>query len=114
MGADESNCNLTIGYMPSLQQVCAYVHEGVSEAEELDAILKLATEYCLRVQPIAQLCLQETIENTLAPEKDNKMDEWIVSYSIKQSFSHISRSIFFLRILNLSPDTEKFSDFLTW
>ena len=75
VGADESNCNLTIGYMPSLQQVCAYVHEGVSEAEELDAILKLATEYCIRVQPIAQLCLQEAIENTIAPVKDNKMDE---------------------------------------
>ncbi|KAK4004936.1 hypothetical protein OUZ56_006663 [Daphnia magna] len=69
---DENNSNLTVGFMPSMQQICAYVHEGVSNPEELEQMLKLVTEYCLKVQPVVQLCLKETIEKMLANEGENK------------------------------------------
>ena len=61
--------------MPSMQQVCAYVHEGVSNTEELDQMLNLATSYCLKVQPVVQLCLKEAVQKLLSNESENKIDE---------------------------------------
>jgi hypothetical protein len=71
---DENNSNLTVGFMPSTHQVAAYVHEGVSKTEDLEQMLKLATEYCLKVQPVVQLCLKETVEKILSNEGE-KVDE---------------------------------------
>jgi hypothetical protein len=72
---DEDNSNLTIGFMPSTHQIAAYVHEGVSKTEDLEQMLKLATEYCLKVQPVVQQCLKEVVEKTLSNESENKVDE---------------------------------------
>lgn len=74
-GGDRDNCNLTVGFMPSLQQVCAYVHEGVSKADQLDEMLRLVTNYSLKVLPVAQQCLKESIEKSLANENDIKKTE---------------------------------------
>jgi hypothetical protein len=61
--------------MPSTHQVAAYVHEGVSKSEDLEQMLKLATEYCLKVEPVVRLCLKETVEKILSNESENKIDE---------------------------------------
>lgn len=61
--------------MPTLHQVCCYMQEGVSDVNELSDMLKLATEYCSKVEPIAQLCLKETVEKMLSEElDDNKIE----------------------------------------
>lgn len=65
-GQDKQNCNLTLGFMPSLHQVCSYLQEGVSDVNELNDMLKLATEYCLKVEPIVQLCLREAVQKVLS------------------------------------------------
>lgn len=72
---DHDNSNLTVGFMPSMQQICAYVHEGLSNTEELEQMLKLATEYCLKVQPVVQLCLTEAVQKTLSNENENEVEQ---------------------------------------
>ena len=74
--SDTRNSYVAIGYMPSLQQVCAYTHGGISEAESLDRIMELLVEHCLKVQPIVQNCLKESIEKELvsSDEKNTTND----------------------------------------
>ena len=67
---DKNNSNLIIGYMPTLQQACAYSHEGLSDIEPLDAAMKLLIDYCLQVHPIMQNCLTNAVK-TLTSEKND-------------------------------------------
>lgn len=60
--------------MPSIQQVCAFSHEGISNTDELELMLKLVTEYCTKVQPVIQACLKETVQKMLLNEKEEKSD----------------------------------------
>ena len=73
--SDENNGNLTVGYMPSLEQVCAYVHEGVSTAEQLEKVLTMTIDYCRKVQPAAQRCLKDNVEQILKEEAENESTE---------------------------------------
>ena len=62
----KNNSNLTIGYMPSLQQLCAFAHEGMSDVEPLHEATKLLVEYCGKVQTVVQNCLKESVEIHMA------------------------------------------------
>ena len=68
---DTNNSNVVIGYMPSLQQICAYSHEGISQTESLNEIMKILTEYCLKLQPVVQSCLKVAVEEELLSKTEN-------------------------------------------
>ena len=61
--------------MPSLQQVCAYSHEGISQTDSLSQIMKVVVDYCLKLQPVVQACLKEAVQEELVPKTEEKMDE---------------------------------------
>lgn len=68
--------------MPTMQQVCAYSHEGISQTDSLNRIMKVIVEYCLKLQPVVQACLKEAVEEDLLSKTEDKMDEWL-EYMIK-------------------------------
>ena len=72
---DENNGNLTVGYMPSLEQVCAFVHEGLSTAEQLEKVLQMTIDYSRKVHPAAQKCLKDNVEQILKEETENESIE---------------------------------------
>jgi len=72
---DSDHSNVVVGYMPTMQQVCAYSHEGISQTDSLNRIMKVIVEYCLKLQPVVQACLKEAVEEDLLSKTEDKMDE---------------------------------------
>ena len=63
--------NLMIGYLPSLQQVCAFSHEGRCDgAEPLNKATKTLVDYCAGVNSMARRCLKQAVTKHMTDKAD--------------------------------------------
>lgn len=73
---DKNHSNLLVGYMPSLEQICCFSHEGLSDAEPLVEATKMLIEYCNKVLPLARNCLKEAVQNNFSEKELSNCDHY--------------------------------------
>ena len=71
---DKNHSNLLVGYMPSLEQICCFSHDGLSDAEPLVEAMKMLLEYCNKVLPLARHCLKEAVGNSFSAKSASNGD----------------------------------------